>query len=292
MTYFSETDLIINPDGSSYHLNLRPDQIPDRIILVGDPERVPFVSQYFDRVDTKITKREFVSHVGELNGERIGVISSGIGADNVEIVLTELDAMVNIDLQTRHEKPSKKCLELIRIGTSGSIQASIPVDAYLLSTAAIGFDNLGQFYDFDSALMLNQSALDNWASKIKYPIPVYGAQGSNRLKQLFSTIPFQGFTLTAPGFYAPQGRKIRMKSMLPNFLSDVSETKFDGEIICNIEMETAAYYAFAASLGHEMISLNAILANRITHEFSKNPEGQIRGLIELALDRIASHNRP
>ncbi len=292
MTYFSETDLIINPDGSSYHLHIRPDQVPDRIILVGDPERVSKVSQFFDRVDIKIHKREFVSHMGELNGGRIGVISSGIGADNVEIVLTELDALVNIDLRTRQEKDTKKSLELIRIGTSGSIQKSIPVDSYLVSTAAIGFDNLAQFYGFESPLMLSQSALSEWASNIQYPLPVYGAKGSSRLKQLFSSLPYQNFTLTAPGFYAPQGRKIRMKSLLPDFLSEVSETKFEGEMIGNIEMETAAYYAFAASLGHEMISLNAILANRITHEFSKNPEGQIMGLIELALDRIASHNRP
>ena len=292
MTYFSETDLIINPDGSSYHLHIRPDQVPDRIILVGDPERVPKVSQFFDRVDIKIHKREFVSHMGELNGERIGVISSGIGADNVEIVLTELDALVNIDLRTRQEKETKKSLELIRIGTSGSIQKSIPVDSYLVSTAAIGFDNLAQFYGFESPLMLSQSALSEWASNIHYPLPIYGAKGSFRLKQLFSSLPYQNFTLTAPGFYAPQGRKIRMKSLLPDFLSEVSETKFEGEMIGNIEMETAAYYAFAASLGHEMISLNAILANRITHEFSKNPERQIMGLIELALDRIASHNRP
>jgi uridine phosphorylase len=292
MTYFSETDLIINPDGSSYHLHIRPDQVPDRIILVGDPERVPKVSQFFDRIDTQIHKREFVSHMGELNGERIGVISSGIGADNVEIVLTELDSLVNIDLQTRTEKHTKKSLELIRIGTSGSVQTSIPVDSYLVSTAAIGFDNLGQFYGFDSPMMLSASALAEWSSKINFPLPLYGAQGSFQLKELFSALPYQGFTLTAPGFYAPQGRKIRMKSLLPNFLADVSETQFEGEMICNIEMETAAYYAFAASLGHEMISLNAILANRMTHEFSKNPEGQIMGLIELALDLIASRNHP
>lgn len=292
MTYFSETDLIINPDGSSYHLHIRPDQVPDRIILVGDPERVPKVSQFFDRVDIKIHKREFVSHMGELNGERIGVISSGIGADNVEIVLTELDALVNIDLRTRQEKDTKKSLELIRIGTSGSIQKSIPVDSYLVSTAAIGFDNLAQFYGFESPLMLSQSALSEWASNIQYPLPIYGAKGSFPLKQLFSSLPYHGITLTAPGFYAPQGRKIRMKSLLPDFLSEVSETKFEGEMIGNIEMETAAYYAFAASLGHEMISLNAILANRITHEFSKNPEGQIMGLIEFALNQIASHNHP
>lgn len=287
MTNFSPTDLIINPDGSSYHLAIRPDQVTDQIILVGDPERVPKVSQYFDRIDTKIHKREFVSHFGVLNGKRIGVISSGIGADNVEIVLNELDALVNIDFETRLEKATKKSLEFIRIGTSGSIQANIPVDSFLVSEAAIGFDNLAQFYGFTGENMLEADALNQWGNLIHYPLPLYGARASSKLLNKFTVIPLRGYTLTAPGFYAPQGRTVRMKSLLPNFLQDVSAQPFHGNQITNIEMETAAYYAFASSMGHDMISLNAILANRITHEFSNNPEGQIQALIELALDSIA-----
>ena len=151
----------------------------------------------------------------------------------------------------------------------------------------IGFDNLAQFYGFDSPNMLPNEALNSWCQQINYKLPVYGAKASAKLVKQFSSISQQGYTLTAPGFYAPQGRTVRMKSLLPDFLSDVSKTKFEGEIITNIEMETAAYYAFAASLGHEMISLNAILANRLTHEFSKDPEGQIKQLIELTLDVIA-----
>lgn len=292
MTYFSPTDLIINPDGSSYHLAIRPDQVTDQIILVGDPERVPKVSQYFDRVDVKIHKREFVSHFGELNGKRLGVISSGIGADNVEIVLNELDALVNIDFESRLVKSVKKSLNLIRIGTSGSIQSSISVDTFLVSEAAIGFDNLAQFYGFESDKMLSSDLLRDWCESIHYLLPVYGARASSKLVDQFQMIPLHGYTLTAPGFYAPQGRTVRMKSLLPSFLQDVSTNAFDGNVITNIEMETAAYYAFASSLGHEMISLNAILANRITHQFSQNPEGQIQKLIELALDSIASHNHP
>lgn len=287
MTYFSPTDLIINPDGSSYHLAIRPDQVTDQIILVGDPERVPKVSQYFDRVDVKINKREFVSHFGELNGKRIGVISSGIGADNVEIVLNELDALVNIDFETRRTKTEKKSLNLIRMGTSGSIQEDIPIDTFLVSEAAIGFDNLAQFYAFSGINMLEEDKLTAWANLINYPIPLYGAKASSYLLEVFNTIPLKGYTLTAPGFYAPQGRTVRMKSILPDFLQDVSRQAFNGHQITNIEMETAAYYAFASSLGHEMISLNAILANRITNEFSSDPEGQIQQLIELALDSIA-----
>jgi uridine phosphorylase len=287
MTYFSPTDLIINPDGSTYHLHIRPDQLPYRIIMVGDPERVPFVSKYFDKIDFKIHKREFVSHIGQFRNQSIGVISSGIGADNVEIVMNELDALANIDFKTRFAKDQKISLELIRIGTSGSIQEDIPVDSFLVSKAAIGFDNLAQFYGFESTNMLANDALSLWCQQINYTLPVYGAKASEKLIKQFSSISQHGYTLTAPGFYAPQGRTVRMKSLLPDFLLDVSKTNFEGEIITNIEMETAAYYAFSASLGHEMISLNAILANRLTHEFSKNPEGQIKQLIELTLDLIA-----
>ena len=287
MTYFSPTDLIINPDGSTYHLNIRPDQLPHKLILVGDPERVPFVSKYFDKINHKIHKREFVSHFGQYRNQAIGVVSSGIGADNVEIVLNELDALVNIDFETRQAKDQKISLELIRIGTSGSIQKDVPVDSFLVSKAGIGFDNLAQFYGFESTKMLPNEALNSWCQQINYKLPLYGAKASEKLVKQFSSISQQGYTLTAPGFYAPQGRTVRMKSLLPNFLLDVSKTKFEGEIITNIEMETAAYYAFSASLGHEMISLNAILANRLTHEFSKDPEGQIKQLIELTLDIIA-----
>lgn len=290
MTYFSPTDLIINPDGSSYHLNLRPDQIPTTIILVGDPERVPKVSQFFDRIDEKIHKREFVTHIGMLAGQQIAVLSSGIGADNVEIVMTELDALVNIDFSTRMTKPVHRELNLIRIGTSGSIQADIPIDTFLVSEAAIGFDNLGAFYSFDSDQHLNATKLNAWAEKLSYPNAVYGAKASESLLKLF---PWKkGYTVTAPGFYAPQGRTIRMDGKLPNFLNDLNATPFDGHFLTNMEMETAAYYAFAAALGHKMVSLNAILANRITHEFSANPEDQIMQLIEATLTIISSHNRP
>ena len=293
MTYFSPTDLIINPDGSSYHLNLRPDQIPDTLILVGDPERVPAVSHYFDEVTEMIQKREFVTHLGLLGGNRIAVVSSGIGADNVEIVMNELDALVNIDFKTRTEKIEKRSLNLIRIGTSGSIQAHIPVDSILVSTAAIGFDNLAQFYGFNSAQSMPEEVLARWTKAIDYPLPLYAAKASASLCAQFAPLKaYNGVTLTAPGFYAPQGRTIRMHSIRPDFLEKVAAAKLGEQEITNIEMETAAYYAFAGAMGHEMISLNAILANRITQEFSQDPEGQIRFLIEKAIGIIASHNRP
>ena len=288
MTYFSPTDLIINPDGSSYHLNLRPDQIPDMLILVGDPERVPKVSQFFDEVTEIVHKREFVTHLGILKGKRIAVLSSGIGADNVEIVMNELDALVNIDFQTRLEKEVKSSLNLIRIGTSGSIQAHIPVDSILISKAAIGFDNLAQFYGFESAQSISADSLEQWTQAIDYPLPLYAAKASANLLEKFKPLnAFEGITLTAPGFYAPQGRTIRMNSIRPDFLQKVASAKLEGQEITNIEMETAAYYAFAGAMGHEMISLNALLANRITNEFSKDPEGQIMSLIEKAIALIA-----
>jgi uridine phosphorylase len=288
MTYFSPTDLIINPDGSSYHLNLRPDQIPDTLILVGDPERVPKVSQFFDEVTEIVHKREFVTHLGILKGKRIAVLSSGIGADNVEIVMNELDALVNIDFQTRLEKQVKRSLNLIRIGTSGSIQAHIPVDSILISNAAIGFDNLAQFYGFNSAQSISADSLEQWTQAIDYPLPLYAAKASANLLEKFKPLnAFEGITLTAPGFYAPQGRTIRLHSIRPDFLEKVAGTKLEGQEITNIEMETAAYYAFAGAMGHEMISLNALLANRITNEFSKDPEGQIMSLIEKAIALIA-----
>ena len=288
MTYFSPTDLIINPDGSSYHLNLRPDQIPDTLILVGDPERVPMVSQYFDEVTEIVHKREFVTHLGFLRGNKIGVLSSGIGADNVEIVMNELDALVNIDFQTRLEKVKKRSLQLIRIGTSGSIQEHIPVDSILISTAAIGFDNLAQFYGFDSPQAISDDSLAQWTKAIDYPLPLYAAKASAKLVAQFEPLnAYKGVTLTAPGFYAPQGRTVRIQSIRPDFLEKVAVAKLDQQEITNIEMETAAYYAFAGAMGHEMISLNAILANRMTNEFSKDPEGQIRSLIEKAIALIA-----
>jgi uridine phosphorylase len=202
--------------------------------------------------------------------------------------MNELDALVNIDFQTRLEKLEKRSLQLIRIGTSGSIQTHIPVDSILISTAAIGFDNLAQFYGFDSPQSISDDILSLWTKEIDYPLPLYAAKASAKLVAQFEPLnAYKGVTLTAPGFYAPQGRAIRMHSIRPNFLEKVAAAKLDQHEITNIEMETAAYYAFAGAMGHEMISLNAILANRITNEFSKDPEGQIKSLIEKAIALIA-----
>jgi uridine phosphorylase len=202
--------------------------------------------------------------------------------------MNELDALVNIDFQTRLEKEVKRSLNLIRIGTSGSIQAHIPVDSILISKAAIGFDNLAQFYGFESTQSISADSLEQWTQAIDYPLPLYAARASSNLLEKFKPLnAFEGITLTAPGFYAPQGRTIRMHSIRPDFLEKVAVATLEGQEITNIEMETAAYYAFSGAMGHEMISLNALLANRITNEFSKDPEGQIMSLIEKAIALIA-----
>lgn len=282
----SATDLIINSDGTAYHLAIHPDQLSDRIILVGDPERVPMVSQYFDKVTDKIHKREFISHFGLLNGQRIGVISSGIGPDNVEIVMTELHALANVDFSRRTIKESHKSLELIRIGTSGSIQEDIPVNSYVVSSAAIGLDNLSQFYDFES----NEKDFDTIEiNQFKHSFPkgvaFYVAKASQDLLKEFDELGFiNGLTVSTPGFYAPQGRELFLPITQKNYLEILRNCQLEGKRPTNLEMETASYYAFSKLLGHKMISFNAILANRITSEFSKDPEGQVRRLIETVLN--------
>lgn len=281
----SATDLIINSDGTAYHLAIHPDQISDRIILVGDPERVPMVSQYFDKVTDKIHKREFISHFGLLNGQRIGVISSGIGPDNVEIVMTELHALANVDFTTRTIKATHKSLELIRIGTSGSIQENIPVDSFVISDAAIGLDNLSQFYDFEyNEKEFDATEIIQLKNSFPEGISFYLAKASQRLLEEFNALGFiNGLTVSTPGFYAPQGRELFLPIKQKNYLTILRDCQLDSKKPTNLEMETASYYAFGKLLGHDMISFNAILANRITAEFSKAPEKQVRRLIERVL---------
>jgi uridine phosphorylase len=282
----SSTDLIINSNGTAYHLAIHPDQLPNRIFMVGDPERVPMVSQYFDKITDKIHKREFVSHFGEKNGERIGVISSGIGPDNVEIVMTELDALANINFKTREIKSHKRKLQLIRIGTSGSIQEDIPVDSFLVSKAAIGIDNLSDFYDFDENLKdFNSDDIEVFKQNFPKNTSFYLSKSSDELVKKYKNLNFiEGLTVSTPGFYAPQGREIRLKNNKKNYLEQIRNCRLGQLKPTNLEMETASYYAFGKLMGHEMISFNAILANRITNEFSKNPEFQIERLIELVMN--------
>lgn len=287
MPKISETDLILNPDGSVYHLNLLPKHISDTIITVGDPSRVYKVSQHFDDVDFEMNKREFITHVGRYKGKKVTVISTGIGTDNVEIFLTEIDALVNIDLKTREPKSRKKKLKIVRIGTSGALQEDIPLGSHLFSNYAIGLDNLMQFYDLPMDEFETKIAADIQA-KTGLPFRPYMVAGSEVLKEQIGFDMISGNTVTTPGFYAPQGRVVRAQTKLPKLLDDLNyyHNKSSDFWLTNFEMETAGYYAMARLLGHEVLSVNAIIANRIKGKFSKDPDKVIDSLIKKVLERI------
>lgn len=283
----SETDLILNKDGSVYHLNLLPKHISDTIIAVGDPSRVYKVSQHFDEIEFEMNKREFITHVGRFNGKKITVISTGIGCDNVEIFLTEIDALVNIDLKTREPKSRKRKLKIIRIGTSGALQEDIPVGSHLVSEYAVGLDNLMEFYDFQMDSFEKMIAEDI-QTKTGLPFKPYVVKGSGALKTQIGFDMISGNTITSPGFYAPQGRKVRAATRFPKLLESLNyyHNKSSEFWLTNFEMETAAYYALGRMLGHEMLSVNAIIANRIKNKFSKDHDKIVDTLILKVLERI------
>ncbi|MCE2997930.1 MAG: nucleoside phosphorylase [Cyclobacteriaceae bacterium] len=285
MPKISETDLILNSDGSVYHLNLLPKHISDTIIAVGDPSRVYMVSQFFDEVEFEMNKREFITHVGKYNGKRITVISTGIGTDNVEIFFTELDALANIDLKTREIKPRRKKLKVVRIGTSGSLQDDVPVGAHLVSDYAVGLDNLMNFYDLPMNDFETGLAHD-LQKKTGIPFMPYVVQGSEVLRNQLGADMIVGNTVTCPGFYAPQGRELRLPIRFPKLLEDLNYYHKGDFWLTNFEMETAGYYALGRMLGHEVLSVNAIIANRMKNKFSKNPTKVVESLIEKVLDRI------
>lgn len=281
----SETDLILNPDGSVYHLNLLPKNISDTIIAVGDPSRVYMVSQFFDEVEFEMNKREFITQVGKYKGKRITVISTGIGTDNVEIFFNELDALFNIDLKTREPKSRKKKLKVIRIGTSGALQEDIPVGTHLLSDYAVGLDNLMNFYDLPMDDFETGLAHD-LQKKTGLPFMPYVVRGSEALRNQIENEMQIGNTVTCPGFYAPQGRELRLPIRFPRLLEDLNYYHKGEFWLTNFEMETSAYYAFGRLLGHEVLSANAIIANRIKNKFAKDPNKVVESLIKKVLDRI------
>lgn len=284
-TKISETDLVLNPDGSVYHLSLLPKNISDTIITVGDPSRVYTVSQYFDEIEFEMNKREFITHVGKYKGKRITVISTGIGTDNIEIFFTELDALVNIDLKTREPKSRKKKLKIIRIGTSGALQEDIPLGTHLASDYAIGLDNLMNFYDLPMDDLETGLAHDI-QKKTGLPFMPYAVRGSVSLREQIGADMMQGNTVTCPGFYAPQGRELRIPIRFPKLLEDLNYYHKGDFWLTNFEMETAGYYAMGRLLGHEVLSVNAIIANRIKNKFSKDPNKIVESLIKKVLERV------
>ncbi|WP_026808885.1 nucleoside phosphorylase [Arenibacter latericius] len=282
------SELVLNKDKSIYHLNLLPEELAQTVITVGDPDRVPLVSQYFDSIEVKKSKREFHTHTGRIGKKRITVLSTGIGTDNIDIVLNELDALVNIDFDTREIKEHTTKLNIIRIGTSGSIQPHIPIHSYLISEYAIGLDSLLHFYDSQHVQHSDiQQAFLSHMDWLKDKSTPYVVRCDNNLAEKFSSeemIP--GFTATNVGFYGPQGRKLRLP-LQDSFMNDkLASFNYQGMQITNLEMETAGIYGLAKLLGHRAVSLNCILANRSTGVFSTEPEKATQGLISYALERI------
>jgi uridine phosphorylase len=285
MSRIGETDLILNPDGSVYHLNLLPKHIADTVIAVGDPSRVYLVSEHFDEIEFEMNKREFITHVGKYRGKRITVISTGIGTDNVEIFFNELDALVNVDFKTREPKQRKRKLKVVRIGTSGALQEDIPAAAHLISDYGVGLDNLMTFYDLPMDDFEAGIAHD-LQRKTGLPFMPYVVRGSEMLRDLLGEGMVVGNTVTCPGFYAPQGRQVRLPIRFPKLLDDLNYYHKGDFWLTNFEMETSAYYALARLLGHEAISVNAIIANRVKNKFVKDPQKVVTALIKKVLDRI------
>lgn len=277
-----ESELILNADGSVYHLHLRPEHISDRIITVGDPDRVPMVSKYFDSIEFTTRKREFVTHTGTFEGKRISVVSTGMGTDNIEILMTELDALVNIDLATRTPTDHHTRLKIVRVGTSGSMQADIPVDSLLASSNALGMDTLMSFYHLDTEEQ-EDLVCKNVKEELNLSFQPYCLGGSEYLLNTLGLGIEKGATVTCPGFYAPQGRHIRLKPAIDNMLERLANLRCGHVRFTNFEMETAGYYAMGRLLGHEVLSFNAIVANRITKTFSQNADIPVDKLIQHVL---------
>jgi uridine phosphorylase len=284
-----ESELIINSDGSVFHLHLKPGEIGDTVILVGDPDRVDLIGGMFDHIELTRRNREFYSKTGMVNGKRLSIVSTGIGTDNIDIVLNELDALVNVDFATRLVKPQHHSLNFVRIGTSGSLQRDIPVDSWLLSRKAVGFDGLLNYYGDSTRVMdLNfESALTthlNWAPRLTKPYVV--AASAELVKKLASPQIIQGVTISAPGFYGPQGRVIRLPLNDPHINEKITAFEYQGERITNYEMECSAIYGLAALMGHQAVTVCAIIANRLAGSYSKDYHPVVEKLSRTIIDKL------
>jgi uridine phosphorylase len=290
MIRIKESELILNPDGSIYHLNLKPGDISDTLLFVGDQNRVEKISKHFDTIEFSTQKREFKTQTGTYKGKRISVISTGIGSDNIDIVLNELDALTNIDFTTRTIKDKLNSLNIIRIGTSGSIQSDIPVDSFVIGTHGLDLNGMLHFYELED---ISNHEIENafikhtnWNSNKARPIII---NNSLELEKIFeSKQTFKGVIGTASGFYGPQGRVLRLAIEDSELNNKMNSFIYNGYRISNLEMETASIYGLSKLLGHNAISLNAIIANRVNKTFSKNPDKTIERLILYTLDRLVS----
>ena len=282
------SELILNPDESVYHLNLKPEHIAHDIIFVGDQNRVEKISSQFDTIEFSFQKREFKTHTGTLNGKKISVISTGIGPDNIDIVMNELDALVNINLKTRQPKTTLTSLNIVRIGTSGSLLADIPVDSFVMSKYGLGLDNMLRSYLIEgiSNTKMEESFINHTRWDLRKGSP-YAISCSEKLEQLIESDKIhKGITATAGGFYGPQGRVLRLGIQDANLNSKMDNFQFEGNRITNLEMETAAIYGLSKLMGHNALSLNAIIANRATGTFSEDPYKAVDELIKYTLDKL------
>lgn len=281
-----DSELVLNADGTVYHLNLHPEQIADTIFTVGDPGRVARISKHFDVIEHEVRRREFVTHTGRIGTQRLTVISTGIGTDNIDIVLNELDALANIDLATRMPRAQLRQLNIIRVGTSGAVWREMPVGSFVTSAFGIGLDNLMHFYAYqpDAKAM---ALTEQFAAFLTRPLPTppYTFAANAELLQHY-TLDFQGITLTAPGFYAPQGRQLRgLTRLTADTLTHLSDFQYDQWRITNFEMETSAIYGLSQMLGHRAVSCNVILANRILGQFAADPAQAVDELIRQVLEK-------
>lgn len=282
------SELILNPDGSVYHLHLRPEQVAPLIFLVGDQDRVPKVSRYFDAVEFKVRKREFVTHTGRIGNTRLSVISTGIGTDNIDIVLNEVDALFNIDLENRQVRAQHTAVRFIRLGTAGSLLPEAPVDSVAVSAAGLGLDGLLHFYH--APHQTAHPAIEALRAHVgpiwDFPVKPYFVEADPGLLKHWEKIGLSGITASNPGFYGPQGRQLRAPVALPQYLDVLQGFHHNGIPLLNLEMETSAIYGLCRMLGHQALSLSAILANRPAGTFSKDPARAVKRLIEAALEKI------
>jgi uridine phosphorylase len=284
-----ESELIINGDGSAFHIHMRPEELADNVILVGDPERVHIIAEHFDETESSHASREFVSVTGYRNGKRITALSHGIGPDNIDIVMTELDALANVDFKTREIKPEHRSLNIIRIGTSGALHADIPLGSFILSHVSIGFDGVMNWYANRSKIAMTdvEKAFKkhmHWPEKLPSP---YFVKSSQKMIDLLSDCTIKGATISAPGFYGPQGRVVRLPLAMPNMLEDIESFRFGDYRITNFEMEGAPLAGFAAHLGHNATTVCCAIANRYLQSSNPDYKPQVRQLIEIVVDRLS-----
>ncbi len=290
MKIFEESELILNADKKIYHLNLLPEEIADDIIVVGDPARVATISKHFDRIELKVQNRELVTHTGYFNQKRITALSTGMGPDNIDIVLNELDALANIDFETRTAKATHRKLSIIRIGTSGAMQADIPVDSFVASSYGLGIDGVMNFYKKTNEVMDHELTDEfirqtNWLPTLATP---YAIKSSEFLMEKIAGDMMQGITATAPGFFGPQGRELRAELAFPEMNERMTTFAYNTHRITNFEMETSALYGLGKVLGHETLTVCLIIGNRISRQFSQNYKPIMEKLTLLVIERFTS----